>query len=98
MTDTLRGTMYATAGNPFKRALLRQLGVQHVAGSRDTAFAEVAAQLGGVDVVLNTLTSPGMVAATASVLRPGGRFVEISKRDIWSPARLQQVRMAVAWQ
>ena len=21
MTDTLRGTMYATAGNPFKRAL-----------------------------------------------------------------------------
>ena len=94
---TMGAEAIATAGNPSKRALLRQLGVQHVAGSRDTTFAEVAAQLGGVDVVLNTLTSPGMVAATASVLRLGGRFVEISKRDIWSPGRLQQERPDVAY-
>ena len=94
---TMGAEAIATAGNPSKRALLRQLGVQHVAGSRDIAFAEVAAQLGGVDVVLNTLTSPGMVAATASVLRLGGRFLEISKRDIWSPGRLQQERPDVAY-
>ena len=88
----MQARVVATAGSPSKRALLRQLGVEDVAGSRGTAFVEAAAQLGGVDVVLNTLTSPGMIAATASVLRLGGRFVEISKRDIWSPARLQQER------
>ena len=37
-------------------------------------------QVGGVDVVLSSLTSPGMVAATAAVLRPGGCFVELGKR------------------
>ena len=93
----MQARVVATAGSPSKRALLRQLGVEDVAGSRGTAFVEAAAQLGGVDVVLNTLTSPGMIAATASVLRLGGRFVEISKRDIWSPARLQQERPDVQY-
>ena len=42
--------------------------------------------------MLNSLTSPGMVAGSVAGVRPGGRFVEISKRDIWSPARLAQDR------
>ena len=54
---------------------------------------------GGADVALNTLTSPGMVAATLATLTPGGAFVEISKRDIWSPARVAQGENAwLAWQ
>ena len=52
---------------------------------------------GGVDVVLNSLTSPGMVAGSVAGVRPGGRFVEISKRDIWSPARLAQDRPDVSY-
>jgi hypothetical protein len=47
---------------------------------------------GGADVALNTLTSSGMVAATLATLTPGASFVEISKRDIWSPARIAQGR------
>ncbi len=56
----------ATAGSAPKRHLLRSLGAQHVAGSRDTGFAEevLLATQGGVDVVLNSLTSPGLVSAT----------------------------------
>ena len=80
----------ATAGGPTKRALLRSLGVHAVLGSRDTAFAAEGVALGGVSVVLNSLTSSGMVAASLAALGPGGRFVEISKRDIWSAARVAQ--------
>jgi NADPH:quinone reductase-like Zn-dependent oxidoreductase len=75
----------ATAGSPSKRSLLRSLRVQAVVGSRDTQFVGPLACLGGVDVVLNSLTSPGMVGGSLSVLRRGGRFVEIGKRDIWTP-------------
>lgn len=77
-------TIYATAGSSFKRTLLRSLGVKHVFNSRDQYFIEDVQKLGGVDVVLNSLTSSGMVAGTCALLRRGGRFVEISKRDIWS--------------
>jgi Zinc-binding dehydrogenase len=49
-------------------------------------------QVGGADVVLNSLSSPGMVAASAALLSRGGRFVEVAKRDIWSPPALASVR------
>ena len=80
----------ATAGGTAKRSLLHGMGVQHVLGSRDTAFVSEAAQLGGATVVLNSLTSSGMVAGSLATLAAGGRFVEISKRDIWSAARVAQ--------
>jgi len=90
MIAALGGTPVATAGSPNKRALVRSLGAQHVLGSRDTAFAAELAEVGGVNVVLNSLTSAGMVAGSLAALRVGGRFVEISKRDIWSRARVAQ--------
>jgi len=37
-------------------------------------------QVRGLDMVLSSLTSPGMVAASAAVLRRGGCFIEIGKR------------------
>ena len=80
----------ATAGSPAKRALLRSLGVQHLGSSRDTTLADGFAVEGGAHVVLNTLTSSGMVAASLAAVSSGGRFVEISKRDIWSAARVAQ--------
>ena len=83
-------TVVATAGGAAKRALLQSLGVPHVLGSRDTHFVSELAQLGGADVVLNSLTSSGMVAGSLAALSCGGRMVEISKRDIWSTARVAQ--------
>jgi NADPH:quinone reductase-like Zn-dependent oxidoreductase len=90
-------TAAATAGSPSKRALLRSLGCAAVVGSRDTGFAAQLAQLGGVAVVLNSLTSPGMVAASLAALLPGGRLVEIGKRDIWSPAAVAAHRPDVSY-
>jgi NADPH:quinone reductase-like Zn-dependent oxidoreductase len=83
-------TVIATAGGSAKRSLLHMLGAQHVVGSRDTLFVSEVCQLGGADIVLNSLTSAGMVAGSLAALNRGGRFVEISKRDIWSGVRVAQ--------
>ena len=83
-------TALATAGSSNKREMLRGLGATHVVGSRDTQFVSEISELGGASIVLNSLTSSGMVAGSLAALRPGGRFVEISKRDIWSAARVAQ--------
>ena len=79
---------FTTAGSPMKRRLLRSLGVGRVSSSRDIKFTEEFSAFGGVDVVINSLTSPGMLAASLALLRKGGRLVEISKRDIWSQGRV----------
>ena len=74
MVAALGAIAVATAGSPNKRALVRSLGPRHVLGSRDTAFASEIAEVGGTDVVLNSLTSAGMVAGSLAALGPGGRF------------------------
>ena len=74
-------SVFATAGGPAKRALLRGEGVAAVASSRDLGFVEVGALVavtpggGGAHVALNTLTSPGMVAATLASMRTGGGYL-----------------------
>jgi len=78
--------VFATAGAPWKRALLRSMGVEQVFDSRSTEFADrVLAATGGagVDVVLNSLSGPQIEASFRAIAR-GGRFVEIGKRDIKS--------------
>ena len=54
--------------------------------------------MGGVDMLLNSLTSPGMVAASLAALAPGGRFVEIGKRGIWTAAAVAASRPDVSFQ
>ena len=82
-----------TAGSPAKRGLLRSLGFAHVSSSRDTGFVTELTEVGGATVVLNSLTSSGMVAGSLAILGTSGRFVEISKRDIWSAARMAQGKL-----
>ncbi|MER5264926.1 SDR family NAD(P)-dependent oxidoreductase [Actinosynnema sp. NPDC002837] len=78
-------TVIATAGSPAKRTLLRTLGVAHVLDSRTLDFADEVRRLTGgrgVDVVLNSLAGPAIVRGL-ELLRPGGRFVELGKRDMY---------------
>ena len=92
-------TVYATAGSPEKRAFLQRLGVQYVFDSRSLRFADeiMACTEGrGVDVVLNSL-SGDFIAASVAVLAPGGRFLEIGKRDIWDLSTMRQTRPDVAY-
>ncbi|WP_318187407.1 sulfolipid-1 biosynthesis phthioceranic/hydroxyphthioceranic acid synthase [Mycobacterium simulans] len=82
--------IFATAGSPQRRQLLRDMGIQHVYDSRSTDFAEqIRGDTGGygVDVVLNSL--PGAAQrAGIELLAFGGRFIEIGKRDIYGDTRL----------
>ncbi|GGX34058.1 type I polyketide synthase [Streptomyces noursei] len=82
----MRGAhVIATAGNETKRDLLRFLGAEQVLDSRSLNFAgEVAPLTGGrgVDVVVNSLAGEAIVRSL-ELLRPGGRFIELGKRDIY---------------
>ncbi|MEV4923370.1 SDR family NAD(P)-dependent oxidoreductase [Streptomyces roseoverticillatus] len=80
----------ATAGSPAKRALLSLLGADHVLDSRTLGFADRVLELTGgegVDVILNSLAGEA-IARNLDILRPGGRCVELGKRDIHTGGRL----------
>ena len=84
--------IFATAGNPEKRAYLRSLGVQHVFDLRSLDFAAEILQLTagrGVDVVLNSLAGE-FVAKSLSVLAANGCFLEIGKTGILSDEEAAQ--------
>ena len=76
----------ATAGRDEKRDYLRARGIADVFDSRSLGFADdvlTVTQGRGVDVVLNSLPGPFLEKSLA-LLAPGGRFLEIGKRDIYA--------------
>lgn len=88
--------IFATAGSEEKRDWLRSHGVRHVMDSRTTVFAEEICRItkgAGVDIVLNSLAGAAIGKGLA-VLAPGGRFLEIGKRDIYAntPIGLRPLR------
>ncbi len=91
--------IYATAGDPVKRQLLRALGVAWVGDSRSTLFAErILEHSGGqgVDVVLNTLPQAA-IQRNLAVLRPvTGRLVELSNVHAHADLDLSRTRRGVA--
>ena len=92
--------VFATAGSPAKRDMLRDLASREVMDSRSVAFAdEVIAATGGagVDVVLNSLAGE-FIPAGIRVLAPGGCFLELGKRGIWTErSRSRPVRPDVRY-
>jgi NADPH:quinone reductase-like Zn-dependent oxidoreductase/acyl carrier protein len=91
--------VFATAGSPAKRAILSEMGVRHVLDSRSLEFAaEVrkTTQGTGVDIVLNSLTGE-FIKAGFDVLAPGGRFVELGKRDLLSADAAARIRPDVRY-
>ncbi|UPQ99391.1 polyketide synthase [Chloropicon primus] len=90
VSNALGANVWSTAGNVAKRGYVRSLGVQSVCSTRSTAFS--AAFHSGVDLIINSLTSSGMIASSLSCVRTGGRFVELGKRDIWSTRSMKMER------
>ncbi|TXH24305.1 MAG: SDR family NAD(P)-dependent oxidoreductase, partial [Elusimicrobia bacterium] len=80
--------VYATA-SPSKWHAVQALGVKHLASSRTLDFVSEFRAAGGVDVVLNTLAGE-FVDASLSLLRPGGRFIELGKTDIRDPQAVER--------
>ncbi|MBP5971177.1 SDR family NAD(P)-dependent oxidoreductase [Brasilonema sp. CT11] len=91
--------VFATA-SPSKWASVQSLGVKHIMNSRTLDFADQVMEITngkGVNIILNSLTSPGFVAKNLEVLSPGGRFLEISKRDAWTVTQVVNIRPDVAY-
>jgi NADPH:quinone reductase-like Zn-dependent oxidoreductase/acyl carrier protein len=89
----------ATVSTPDKQALARLFGADHVYDSRSLSFADdVRDELGGVDVVLNSLAGDAMRAGI-KCLKPFGRFVELGKRDYVanSPLALRPFRRNLSY-
>jgi acyl transferase domain-containing protein/NADPH:quinone reductase-like Zn-dependent oxidoreductase/SAM-dependent methyltransferase/acyl carrier protein len=84
--------IFGTAGNERKRRWLKSLGVDHVLDSRSLDFAEEILRITngeGADVVLNSLAGD-FIPRSLSVLKPGGRFIEIGKTKIWTEAQVSE--------
>ena len=91
--------VFVTASAP-KQAFLRSLGVERVFDSRSTDFGRQileATDGEGVHVVLNSLTGEGFIEASLSCLAQGGRFVELSRHNIYSPEEMATARPDVAY-
>lgn len=83
--------IFATAGDPEKRALLHRQGVAHVLDSRSVAFADEIMRITGgegIDLVLNSLVGEA-IGKSLGLLRAGGRFLEIGKMDLLDAERLR---------
>jgi acyl transferase domain-containing protein len=90
--------VYATASSE-KWAYLRSIGVSRVGSSRSTDFVRqlgLGAQECQVDVVVNSLVGE-LVDESLRMLRPGGRFVELGKRDLRSAAQVAELRADVTY-
>lgn len=93
--------IFATAGNPAKRKLLRERGVSHVMDSRSLKFADDVERItkgAGVDLLLNSL--PGdYIRKGLDIMAPYGRFLEIGKRDVYSdaPVSMKALRRNVSF-
>lgn len=84
-----------TAGSARKRAYLRSLGIQHVFHSRNTSYEKEIMNVTngkGVDIVLNSITGPGLKEASLNACAKNARFVEMSKLAIWTPEEVKALR------
>lgn len=85
----------ATAGTLEKRDYLRSLGITQVMDSRSLQFAEDVREItkgDGVDVLLNAISGEAIFRGI-DILAPGGRFLEIGKRDIYADSGLSMKQL-----
>jgi acyl transferase domain-containing protein/NADP-dependent 3-hydroxy acid dehydrogenase YdfG/acyl carrier protein len=95
-----KGTrVFATAGSQEKRDYLRAIGVELVLDSRSPGFGAALREHThgrGVDVVLNSLSGP-LITEGLNALAPGGRFIEIGKRNVLTPDEAHALRADVTY-
>ncbi len=76
--------IFATAGSSEKQDYLRSLGIDHVYSSRDLDFGQGIREdtaHEGIDVVISAQTGQAM-HVSLNLLRAGGRYIEVGKKDI----------------
>eukprot|EP00913_Durusdinium_trenchii_P002896 g2683.t1 len=87
------GVKYITSsrnGNKFEEDMKNFLKEMLPAMVESLVFGEQGAD--GLDVVLNSLSHDDYIGRSLALLKPGGRFVEIGKRGIWSHKQMFEAR------
>ena len=85
------GAEIFTTASAAKRDFLEARGLDHVFDSRSTSFHDdvlEATDGEGVDVVLNSLTGE-LLQRSLDLLGPGGRFIELGKRELYDPDEVE---------
>lgn len=83
-------TALVTAGSEERRGFLKLMGAAEAFDSRSLDFADRILDLTGgrgVDAVLNSIAGEA-AARSLAVLAPGGRFLELGKRDFYQDSSL----------
>ncbi|MBI1357397.1 MAG: SDR family NAD(P)-dependent oxidoreductase [Acidobacteria bacterium] len=91
--------VYGTAGSDSKRELLETLGVEWIGSSRELPSLEDMREAvggAGVDVVINALTGDA-IERSLRLLKPGGRFIELGRRGIWTAEQVAALRPDVSY-
>lgn len=99
LAQKVGAVVFATA-SCGKWEALRSLGVEYLFDSRSLDFSDdimAITEGAGVDVILNSL-SGDYIEKGLSILSPGGRFIEIGKRGIWSAEQVAGRRADVTYQ
>ena len=98
MAQQLGLEIFATASQG-KWQTLRDCGVRHIMDSRAPGFSSAIREATGgegVHAVINCL-SGDFIPESIDVLAPGGRFIEIGKRGIWTAEQVAARRSDVAY-
>ncbi|GIJ99437.1 type I iterative polyketide synthase [Aspergillus viridinutans] len=97
IAQLLGASIFTTVSSENKKQFLVEkynIPEDNIFSSRNTLFAKGIKRLTkdkGVDVVLNSLSSEGLIASWESIA-PYGRFIEIGKNDILSNSKLPMLR------
>lgn len=87
-------TIFGTAGNDEKRAIVKALGADYVMDSRSLEFAQQTMEITngkGVDALLNSLNGD-YIPKGLSILTENAHLLEIGKVDIWSEEQVAKAR------
>lgn len=98
---SVNAEVYATVGSKEKiNFLMENFGVDKIASSRDPKLFRSTMEklLEGekFDVVLNSF-SGDFISHSVDLLKEGGHFIEIGKRDIWSKVKMDKYRPDVKY-
>ncbi|RHZ54154.1 type I polyketide synthase [Aspergillus thermomutatus] len=97
IAQLLGARVFTTVSNENKKQFLVEkynIPEDHIFSSRNTLFAKGIKRLTkdkGADVILNSLSSEGLIASWESIA-PYGRFIEIGKNDILSNSKLPMLQ------
>jgi long-chain acyl-CoA synthetase len=98
LARSIGAEIYVTASRT-KWEYLASLGIQHIFDSRSLDFAEQINTITdgqGIDVVLNSLIGL-FIEKSVNLLTPGGRFIEVGKREIRSVEEMKVQRPDISY-